>query len=96
MADVNLAEHELAALDFLIAAKKAGIMPLGFIGDIVNVINNIADVAKAIAPAVVAVTAVAGGAAAAIATASTRGSVASGEGLTLETLMQARELAVKS
>jgi hypothetical protein len=53
-----LSEAELKALDFLIAAKKEGLTPAGFIN-----INDVVDVAKAVvvtAAAVNAVTAVTG------------------------------------
>jgi hypothetical protein len=61
MAKLN--EAELAALDFIIAAKQADMLPAGFINNIVNdannLVNNVANAAQAVAAVTAAAAAVA-------------------------------------
>lgn len=89
----DLSEHELAALDFIIAAKKAGVLPEAFINNIVNDVNNLANNVGHVANAVAAVTAAAAAVAAVAAGAVSPGATVSatgGEGLHLNTLLRIR------
>ncbi|WSG96430.1 hypothetical protein U8P76_05830 [Rhizobium johnstonii] len=59
----TLSPAELAALDFIIEAKKADMLPAGFINNIVNdannLVNNVGNAANAVAAVTAAAAAVA-------------------------------------
>ncbi len=95
MAQLN--EVELAGLDFLIAAKKAGMVPEGFINNIINdanhLVNNVghaAEIVTAVTQAAQIVTSIIGGA---LVREAPMG-LSTGGGVSLEALMKARETAL--
>ena len=94
MTDVHLNDHELAALDFLIASKRAGTLPNNFINDVI--MCEIAVSVKAVtATALTAIEAVAGGGVLSMVQAmGTR--MWDEEGLSLARLVAARENALKT
>lgn len=88
-----LDDVQLAALDLLIAMKKSGTAPAGFINANLSV-NNLGDVA--VAAASVAAVAAATAAVPAASTMVSGAGVPAGAGLSLQQLMDVRDAAIKA